>query len=98
MLKINRHSRLFSLLVTFLITSMCLTYSLTAAADETNNATTVSNIQQNTKKITGCVTDKNGEPIIGATVSEKGKGAGTATDAAGNYTLNVSGNATLVIS
>lgn len=97
-LKINRHSRLFSLLVTFLITSMCLTYSLTAAADETNNATTVSNIQQNTKKITGCVTDKNGEPIIGATVSEKGKGAGTATDANGNYTLNVSGNATLVIS
>ena len=48
--------------------------------------------------VTGMVTDSNGEPIIGATVKEKGKNNGTVTDANGNFSLDVSGNAVIDIS
>jgi len=52
------------------------------------------------QKITvhGYVDDALGEPLIGATVMEKGTSNGTATDIDGNFTLNVEPNATLVIS
>ena len=50
------------------------------------------------KKVTGTVKDANGEPIIGATVVEKGTTNGTVTDFDGNYTLELSGNGTLSIS
>ncbi len=50
------------------------------------------------KKVTGTVKDANGEPIIGATVVEKGTTNGTITDFDGNYTLELSGNGTLSIS
>lgn len=46
----------------------------------------------------GIVKDAGGEPIIGASVLEKGTTNGTITDFDGNFTLNVSSNATLVIS
>ena len=39
--------------------------------------------------VTGKVTDVNGEPIVGATVLEKGSTNGTITDFDGNFTLNV---------
>ena len=38
-------------------------------------------------KITGHVTDENGEPVIGASVIEKGTRNGTVTDLDGNFTL-----------
>ncbi len=48
---------------------------------------------------TGNVVDAaNGEPIIGASVLEKGTTNGTITDWDGNFTLNVQSGATLVIS
>lgn len=50
------------------------------------------------KKVTGLVTDDNGEPIIGANVVEKGSTNGTITDINGAFSLNVSGKATLIIS
>ena len=52
------------------------------------------------QKITvhGYVDDELGEPLIGATVMEKGTANGTATDIDGNFTLNVAPNATLVVS
>lgn len=50
------------------------------------------------KKVTGTVKDANGEPIIGATVVEKGTTNGTVTDFDGNYTLELSGNGALSIS
>ena len=52
------------------------------------------------QKITvhGYVDDDLGEPLIGATVMEKGTTNGTATDIDGNFTLNVAPNATLVVS
>ena len=48
--------------------------------------------------IKGKVIDGAGEPVLGANVAQKGTGAGTVTDDNGNFTLNVPGNATLVIS
>lgn len=52
------------------------------------------------QKITvhGVVDDSTGEPLIGATVMEKGTSNGTATDFDGNFTINVAPNATLVFS
>ncbi|MBF1080620.1 MAG: TonB-dependent receptor plug domain-containing protein, partial [Prevotellaceae bacterium] len=44
--------------------------------------------QQQTKKVTGKVTDSSGEPVIGATVTVKGTKIVTVTDASGNYTIN----------
>jgi hypothetical protein len=54
--------------------------------------------QQSGKRITGIVTDTEGEPIIGANVIEKGTANGTATDVDGNFTLNVPDNAVLQVS
>ena len=48
--------------------------------------------------VEGIVKDAGGEPIIGASILEKGTTNGTITDFDGNFTLNVSSNATLVIS
>lgn len=60
-------------------------------------ASTQQNIKQQT--ITGVIVDDKGEPIIGATIIEKGNNAnGTLTDFDGNFSLNVPQNAVLVIS
>lgn len=49
--------------------------------------------------VTGVVTDNTGEPLIGASVFEKGvAGNGAATDFDGRYSIKVEANATLVIS
>ena len=49
-------------------------------------------------KVSGKVTDTTGEAIIGASVIHKGTTMGSATDIDGNFSLNVPGNATLVVS
>ncbi|MDR3251118.1 MAG: carboxypeptidase-like regulatory domain-containing protein, partial [Tannerella sp.] len=54
--------------------------------------------QQANKHITGTVVDEKGESIIGANVIEKGIANGTSTNLGGQFTLNVSPNAILVIS
>src|SRR5690606_8112663 len=48
--------------------------------------------------ITGTVTDQNGEPLPGVTVSVEGTTIGTATDLDGKYSLSVPEGATLVFS
>ena len=53
---------------------------------------------QNGKRISGTVVDSKGETIIGASISEKGTSRGTVSDLNGNFTLEVSNNATLTIS
>lgn len=50
------------------------------------------------KKITGTVTDGQGEPIIGANVVEKGTTNGTITDMDGKFSLSVQENASLTVS
>mgnify|MGYP005921901535 FL=1 len=62
------------------------------------------NMEQNTmvsqkRLVTGVVLDSQGEPVVGANVFEKGeKTNGTITDIDGKFSLNVSDNATLVVS
>lgn len=48
-------------------------------------------------RVTGKVTNATGEPVGGASVVVKGKNKGTATNAAGEFTINVPRGATLVI-
>ncbi|WP_281816114.1 SusC/RagA family TonB-linked outer membrane protein [Parabacteroides goldsteinii] len=55
-------------------------------------------VQQQKKQIKGIVNDANGEPVIGATVLEKGTTNGTMTDIDGNFELSVSNGAVLQIS
>lgn len=50
------------------------------------------------KKIIGKVIDAKGEPVIGATIMEKGTTNGTITDFDGNFTLNVSDNSMIEVS
>ena len=71
----------------------------TLAASETLSSPKVENVQQNEVTVKGVVKDANGEPIIGASVIEKGNAKnGTVTDIDGNYTLKVKRGATLTIS
>ena len=63
------------------------------AAPESNS---VSEVQQ-TKKVTGRVSDSEGE-LIGATVLEKGTSNGVITDFDGNFSIDVKPGATLVVS
>ena len=62
-----------------------------------NAASSVQEVQQATKKITGTVVDAMG-PVIGASVVEKGTTNGTVTDFDGNFSLNVNPGATIVVS
>lgn len=48
--------------------------------------------------VKGTVYDQTGEPLIGATVMQKGTKNGTATDIDGNFTLSVPSNAKLTVS
>ena len=45
---------------------------------------------QNGFEVRGTVMDQTGQPVIGATVLEKGTTNGLSTDIDGNYTLHVS--------
>ena len=59
----------------------------------------VSSITWGQINITGEVADSSGEPIIGATVKEKGKSTnGTITNSDGRFSLAVAPNSTLVVS
>lgn len=69
--------------------------------DQKNNRTaTPANVGSTKKtKITGKVTDIEGEPIIGATIQVEGvKGAGAITDLDGHFSLDASENAKIIIS
>ncbi len=70
---------------------------LYAAEGTTENMGTQA-VQQSVT-VSGVITDKTGEPVIGANVLEKGTTNGVITDFDGNYTLTVSGgNSVLVFS
>lgn len=50
------------------------------------------------RTVTGSITDSGGEPLIGATILEKGTTNGTVSDIDGSFSLSVSDDATLVVS
>lgn len=64
------------------------------AADEVASVLSV----QQKQSVSGVIKDSAGEPVIGASVLEKGTTNGTITDFDGNFMLNVSSGAVLVIS
>ncbi len=55
-------------------------------------------VQQQGKKITGRITDPQGEAIIGANVIEVGTTHGTITDMDGNFTLQIGENSSIKVS
>lgn len=57
-------------------------------------------LRQSGKKqtVTGVITDANGEPLIGANVTEKGTTNGTITDIDGKFTLTVPAGSMLAVS
>lgn len=57
-----------------------------------------SNNSGQTVRLSGIVTDEQGEPIIGANVIEKGTTNGVITDIDGNFSLNINENAILQVS
>ncbi|MDR1898226.1 MAG: TonB-dependent receptor [Prevotellaceae bacterium] len=69
-----------------LISICCLFFLMTAM-----------NVFAQQRSVTGTVTDVNGEPVIGASVLEKGANNGTVTNAEGHFNLKVSNAATLQI-
>lgn len=83
-----------SVLLVGALASLGLSYTTEALATSPNFA--VNSVQQS-KKVTGNVSDAEG-PIIGASIVEKGNaGNGTVTDLDGNFVLNVKPGATIVI-
>lgn len=61
-------------------------------------ARSVNGIAQDKRKISGIVKDVSGEPVIGASVVEKGTTNGIITDMDGNFVLNVTKGSVLTIS
>ena len=51
-----------------------------------------------TKQVSGTVKDASGEPLVGATIQQKGTANKTITDADGRFTLNASPGTSLIIS
>ncbi len=52
--------------------------------------------QQQSRKLSGVVTDDNGEPLIGATILQKNTSNATISDANGRFTVNVSGDSPVI--
>lgn len=78
-----------------LCTGFIAGHPLVAMAD---NNVSVQTVQQQKQTVAGIVKDATGEPIIGASVVEKGTTNGTITDFDGNFSLSVPSGATIVIS
>ena len=62
------------------------------------NNPTILQITQQKKSISGTVKDETGEPIIGASILEKGTTNGTISDFNGNFSLTTTHEAILIIS
>ncbi len=98
---INKPKKQISMKKHFLCLLMLSGACLTAYAAEDPRAGELGSgsVTQQGVTVKGVVKDAKGEPIIGATVTEKGTKNATVTDFDGNYSLNVSSrNAVLVVS
>ena len=71
------------------------TYAVPTMSNETN---ALFAITQQGQTLKGTVTDKTGEPIIGANILVKGTTNGVITDIDGNYSLNAPAGSILVVS
>ena len=64
----------------------------------TKPKTTVNQQPKGSRKVTGTILDEKGEPVIGATIKDKGTKNATVSDLDGNFTFSVSEGSTLLIS
>lgn len=67
-------------------------------AESTGSAGQMSMTQQGKITVKGKVIDEKGEPLVGATVQQKGTTIGSVTDLDGEFTLSVPSGTTLVVS
>ena len=82
------------LLMLFLTTNLALGSDGTAKGNtpEDKNPEINNHSENLQRRISGNVTDENGETLPGATVLEKGTSNGTITDVSGNYSITVAGD------
>lgn len=80
------------------ITALSMSSSNVAASLTASGSVYEVTEQLQSQAVSGVVTDINGEPIIGASILEKGTTNGTITDINGKFSLNVKPGATLLIS
>ncbi|MGL5272741.1 MAG: SusC/RagA family TonB-linked outer membrane protein [Phocaeicola sp.] len=95
-LAVNRRIWIASLLG-FAVTAAHAENSPHNSTTNNNETTSLYEVMQQTT-INGVVVDSKGEPIIGATILEKGTTNGTITDFDGNFTLSVEKGAKLLVS
>ncbi|WP_282035734.1 SusC/RagA family TonB-linked outer membrane protein [Saccharicrinis aurantiacus] len=96
--QISLFRRLWKMLLSFKI---CFLIALlpTASLQAAGNIESSDILQDNSRNISGNVTDDNGEPIPGVAIMIKGTTRGTITDFDGNFNLAINdGDATLLIS
>jgi TonB-linked SusC/RagA family outer membrane protein len=80
-----------------LFTNFDLSYSMEGVNIIITQRTTAIELKQQTgRRITGIVTDPQGEAVVGVNVVEKGTTNGIITDVDGKFSLSVSENATLI--
>lgn len=58
----------------------------------------MASVAPQTIKVSGQVIDEFGDPLVGATIKEKGGSAVAITDIDGNFAIDVASNATLIVS
>lgn len=80
-----------------LLASLMIACGAPMALTSNQNLSGFTAIAQSNSKVTGTVTDLNGEPLIGATVMVKGTKMGTATDVDGKFSIKAAQGSTLVI-
>ncbi len=98
MYHINKPKKQIGMKKHLLCLLMLASGGMTALAAE-GTSPAVAEVTQQGTTVKGVIKDAKGEPIIGATVTEKGTKNATVTDYDGNYSLRVSNsNAILVIS
>jgi hypothetical protein len=97
MKKSNFHKKRFP---TVLLKGTCvLVFAVCVLGSMSVKAFASSEGAQQTRKVTGVVTDKSSEPLIGVNVKVKGTTTGTITDVSGTYSVDVPGaDAVLVFS
>ena len=93
-MKFNSHGKLRALIAI----AICLFYGFSSNLINATNKSTSEYAIQQTVHIKGTVTDVNGEPIIGASVSQKGTTNGTITDLDGYFVLDCPKDVDVVIS
>ncbi len=88
-----------------ILDEMCASTALTYKAQgnqisltQTKNAQSGQSNKAQKRRIKGNVSDAKGEPIVGATISEKGGTGGTITDINGDFTLDLAPDNAITIS